>query len=74
MEEKDIKTIDVWVSINQNGFVNVSLDQPIRNEQLAKWSYKYPFVNSYVYKDIKNIVEHTKLNWQNDAEFFTVQC
>ena len=73
-KEKELsKNIDLWASINKNGFINVSIDEPTRNELKGKWDYKYPFVNSIVYTRIKDIIEHSHLNWESEAEFFTIQ-
>lgn len=66
-------TVTVWFAVNKNGYVNMHLVEPIKNEKTGKWESKYPFVNSIVYDGIKKLVEKSKMNWQSEAEALTLQ-
>ena len=68
-----VNTIDIWISVNKNGFINMSLDEPQRNDSIKKWIYHKPFINICVYKEVTNLVEHSKLNWEHEPEFLTIQ-
>ena len=67
------KSVDIWVSINKNGFINMTIDKPERNTDVGKWTYKQSFVNSVIYNEIKQLVEHSHLTWESESEFLTIQ-
>lgn len=58
----------VNITVNQNGFIGVWLDEPKRLKNV--WKGKFPFVNYLVYKKIKNIVKESQMNWESD--FITI--
>ena len=72
MKDK-IKNIGVWFSINKNGFLNLSIDEPKRNSKLNKWEFKFPYLNSVAYKEIKDLVEKAKINWEHEPEYLMIQ-
>ncbi len=72
MEDK-IKNIGIWFSINKNGFLNLSIDEPKRNNATKKWEFKYPYLNSVVYGEISDLVEKTKIGWDHEAEYLMIQ-
>ncbi len=72
MEDK-IKNIGIWFSVNKNGFLNLSIDEPKRNEKTKKWELKFPYLNSVVYEEIKDLVEKAKIGWDHEAEYLMIQ-
>ena len=72
MEDK-IKNIGIWFCVNKNGFLNLSIDEPKRNEITHKWSFKYPFLNSIAYNEISSLVEKAKIGWQHEPEYLMIQ-
>ena len=64
--------MNVWFSVNKNGFINISKDEPRRNNELGKWEYYFPYINSIIYEQIKNLVEKVNFSWKNDYECITI--
>ena len=64
------RTINVWVYVNKNGFIGMSIDEPKRNEKNGKWVVQNPFCNSQLYNMIVATVQKTNMSWNNEPEFF----
>lgn len=65
----ETKSRKCWIAVNKNGFICTFTDQPIRNEETGKWNGNY-YVDSIIYKIIKDLVIKSKMNWNNEPEFF----
>lgn len=65
-----IRCIGVWVYVNKNGFIGMSVDEPQRDEKNGKWVVKNPFCNAKLYKIIVSTVEKTSMNWSTPPEYF----
>ena len=66
------KTIQIWFAVNKNGFVGLYAEEPKRNSKIGKWESLYPFINSIIYKEISELVEKTKINWEHEPECITL--
>ena len=62
-------TIKCWAAINRNGFICLFTDKPQRNKEIGKWEGKL-YVNSVVYKMIKDLFDKASFSWEEDAEYF----
>lgn len=66
--EKPI-TNKCWAAVNKNGFLVLFTEQPKRNAETGKWEGPM-YVNSVLYKAIKEIFDKVKFNWEKEAEYF----
>lgn len=66
MEKKSRKC---WVGVNKNGFICTFVNQPKRNVELGKWEGEY-YVDSLIYKIVKDLVNKSNFSWNNDPEYF----
>lgn len=69
----NIKSVAIWFAVNKNGDVRMFLDNPTKNAQLGIWESTKPYVNSVIYKDICQIVQQTKMNFENNPEVIEMQ-
>lgn len=69
----NMKSVAVWFAVNKNGDVRMFLDNPTKNVQLGIWESKSPYVNSVLYKDICQIVQQAKMNFENNPEVIEIQ-
>ena len=67
------KTITVWFAVNKNGFVGMYAEEPKRNNKTGKWESKFPFVNSGVYNQIRELAEKVNFDWNKEPECITFQ-
>lgn len=58
--------INYYITVNEDGFINMSIDEPRRDKH--KWIYKEGYVNSLVYDYTKNIVEQNCLSFKDEPE------
>lgn len=58
--------INFFISVNKDGFVNMSIDEPQRDK--GKWKFKSAYVNSMVYDFTKNVVEQNCMTYDDDPE------
>lgn len=63
------KSIKCWAGINKNGFLVLFTQEPKRNVETGKWEGEF-YLNSVIYKIIKDLFENTVRTWENDAEYF----
>jgi hypothetical protein len=63
------KTIKVWIAINKNGKLTLHGEYPVRDEKNGKWTSKYPFINSILYKELSNMISKSSLTWESDPEY-----
>jgi hypothetical protein len=63
------KSIKCWACINKNGFLVLFTQEPKRNVETGKWEGEF-YLNSVIYKIIKDLFENTVRTWENDAEYF----
>lgn len=66
------KTIQIWFAINKSGFVGLYLDEPKRNDKTGKWESQFPFINSKVNKEVCDLIEKIKMNWESEPECLTI--
>lgn len=69
----NLKSVAIWFAVNKNGDVRMFLDNPTKNTQLGIWESKNPYVNSVLYKDICQIVQQAKMNFENNPEVIEIQ-
>ena len=69
----NMKSITVWFAVNKNGKVRMFLDNPTKNVNLGIWESNNPYVNSVLYKDICQIVQQAKMNFENNPEVIEIQ-
>jgi hypothetical protein len=67
------KSVAIWFAVNKNGNVRMFLDNPTKNVQLGIWESKRPYVNSILYKDICQIVQQARMNFENNPEVIEIQ-
>lgn len=73
MNEKEVLNDKVWFGVNRNGNFIAFIDEPKRNEKLGIWEGKYPFIGCSIYNQLKDLVEKSKMNWENDVEMIIVK-
>ena len=73
MDKTHLKSIAIWFAVNKNGDVRMFLDNPTKNVQLGIWESTKPFVNSVLYKEICQIVQQAKMNFENNPEVIEIQ-
>lgn len=67
------KTITIWFAVNKNGFIGLYSNEPTRNNETGKWESKYPFVNSIIYQNIKNMIESSNFDWNQEPQCLTYE-
>lgn len=73
MDKTHLKSVAIWFAVNKNGDVRMFLDNPVKNTQLGVWESTKPFVNSVLYKEICQIVQQAKMNFENNPEVIEIQ-
>jgi hypothetical protein len=58
-----------WAAVNKNGFLVLFTEQPKRNEKTCKWEGNL-YVNSVLYKTIKELFDKVNFNWEKEPEYF----
>lgn len=66
------KSLNIWLCVNKNGYVNIFNAQPIRNREAGKWVSKYPFVNSAIYGQMKELATKAQMTWESEPEYFEI--
>lgn len=66
------KILKLWVGVNDDGFVSLHTEQPIRNEKTKKWVSSSPFCNSIMQRQFEELVKESNMSWKNDVEFFEI--
>jgi hypothetical protein len=61
-----------WVYVNKNGFLGLSIDKPVRDEDLGKWVAKYPYCNSIMYAQVMEMISKTKFGWNCEPEYIEI--
>ena len=61
--------IKCWAAVNKNGFIVLFTNQPKRNIDSGQWEGEL-YVNSIVYKAIKDLFEKVNFSWEKEAEYF----
>ena len=58
-----------WVAVNKNGFICLFTDTPKRNTDTGRWEGNL-YVDSVIYKIVKDLVNKVCMSWNNEPEFF----
>ena len=67
MKIKDGQKIGVWVTIAKNGTIQLFTGiEPKRGEK--SWIGTF-YINSLIYKTVKDLVKNTPLSWKSEPEF-----
>lgn len=70
----DGKTIvQVWFAVNRDGFLGLYLEEPKRDDTTGKWVSDKPFLNTVLYRQVKDMVDKSKFTWSMDPECFAIQ-
>lgn len=62
-------SIKCWAGVNKNGFLCLFSEQPKRNINTGKWEGLF-YVNSVIYKIIKDLFDKVNFNWEREPEYF----
>lgn len=60
----------IWAAVNKDGYVALFTGQPVRDEDSGKWVGEYPYINSLVYSQFKNIIRQSMMDWNSSPEMF----
>lgn len=64
-----VKSKKCWAACNKDGFITLFTEQPKRNIETGKWEGPI-YINSVVYKAIKDLFEKVCFSWEREAEYF----
>ena len=68
-----LKSIAIWFAVNKNGDIRMFLENPTKNVERGIWESKNPYVNSVLLKDISQVVQQAKMNFENNPEVIEMQ-
>ncbi len=64
--------MQIYIGINKNKKVSLHTVEPVRNTELGIWVSKRPYVNSYVQKNLEDMIKHSKMTWEMEPEVIEI--
>ena len=65
--------LQIWVGVNNNGFISIHGEEPHRDNIYKKWVSNALICNSKLYKEVTNLVEKSKMSWESDSALLEIQ-
>lgn len=64
--------MQIFIGINKNHKVSLHAVEPTRNMNKGIWISNRPYINSFVQKNIDDMIKHSKMTWEMDPEVIEI--